>query len=1407
VTDNQPPAISCPVGSPFSRNTDAGRCYYTVLGSEFNATFSDNCPGATLINSFNATATLAGAQLPKGTTAITWTATDASGLTSNCLISVIVTDNQPPAISCPVGSPFSRNTDAGRCYYTVLGAEFSPTFSDNCLGTTLINSFNGTATLAGAQLPKGTTVITWTATDASGLTANCSITINVADNQPPAISCPVGSPFIRNTDAGECYYTVFGAEFNATFSDYCPGAILTNSFNGTSTLTNDHLPKGMTVITWTATDASGLISNCSITVNVTDNQAPVITCPAGSPYSRNTDTGQCYYTVSGAEFNATFSDNCPGTIIANNFNGASTLTNAQLPKGTTVITWTATDASGLISTCSISVNVTDNQTPAINCPAGGPFSRDTDIGQCFYTVSGSEFNPAFSDNCPGTTIINSFNGTTTLAGAQFPKGTTVIIWAATDASGLTANCSITINVTDNQPPAISCPVGSPFSRNTDAGRCYYTVLGSEFNATFSDNCLGATLINSFNGTATLTGAQLPKGTTVIIWTATDASDLTANCSITINVTDNQPPAISCPVGSPFSRNTDTGRCYYTVQGAEFNPSFSDNCAGTTAINSFNSTTTLAGAQVPKGSTIINWTAMDAAGNITSCSITVVVIDNQLPTITCPANINRSNTMNSCNTSIIVPNPVIADNCSPAKLTWTMTGATTGSSPVTGINYVGTRAFNVGLTTVNYIVYDEAGNSTACSFIVSVTDNQVPAITCPVGSPFLRGTVPAGCYYITQGSEFDPDFLDNCPGATLHNTFNNTNTLADAHIPVGVNNIVWTVTDAAGLIRTCNVTINIIDDDPPVIVCPLDITVPCPDNIPEPNTGLVTATDNCGSVTVMHVFDNYIGLGNKPGFCPTGVERTYSVTDAAGNSLTCMQFITVAGECGCVICQSAVPHLYANLTGDCDSIWTSASIERAGKCCEASGSDRCISFSVKIDSHAIGFYFLIDGATPPGHYVQVDCGPIMPMSSLICAPPDGEYHTVTFCKPGGNPNVYTIHSVCGLQFPETIFTREDCGKTITISGVVESTVTWMDVTGGGIYNRYLSCDHACLNPVITPDSLSPPIIKYLVCGQVAGNPCSAGGIVCDTVTVHVYPKIQISITPDPPVFCDYSPGTIYATISPADRFAIRWWDAHNGLGNIVSTSDQFTPSAPGYYSITVIDTSSSMPCVYDTLNFEVTIDDCVPNCPTQYHCSENEIITHNSINGFVNAGGQVNFPCTVPDANIWLTNSISDNSACPQIITRSYQIQDFCGNTDVCQEIIAIDDTIPPVINTPDTVYWCVQDIAEANWDGAGDITPMRPDWYTFYHGETSLNIDPSAFSDNCSPRDSLVLHWEITLLGGSVITGSGQISIYPSDIQFPLGESTISYWLEDLCGNMTSAGDRPMVRVIVNPRPDIIRNF
>ena len=73
------------------------------------------------------------------------------------------------------------------------------------------------------------------------------------------------------------------------------------------------------------------------------------------------------------------------------------------------------------------------------------------------------------------------------------------------------------------------------------------------------------------------------------------------------------------------------------------------------------------------------------------------------------------------TSVSVPDPVIEDNCEVSKLTWTMSGATTGNSPSEGINMVGSQVLGFGTTTILYDIEDIHGNTQNCSFDVTVAE--------------------------------------------------------------------------------------------------------------------------------------------------------------------------------------------------------------------------------------------------------------------------------------------------------------------------------------------------------------------------------------------------------------------------------------------------------------------------------------------------------------------------------------------------------------------------------------------------------------------------------------------------------------------------------------------------------------
>ena len=86
---------------------------------------------------------------------------------------VIVTDNQPPVMTCP---PSITTTGTGTpC--TAAAIYSPPTASDNCAGTLTPFLLNGLA--SGSQFPAGVSTNIWQAVAPNGQTTQCSFTVTV----------------------------------------------------------------------------------------------------------------------------------------------------------------------------------------------------------------------------------------------------------------------------------------------------------------------------------------------------------------------------------------------------------------------------------------------------------------------------------------------------------------------------------------------------------------------------------------------------------------------------------------------------------------------------------------------------------------------------------------------------------------------------------------------------------------------------------------------------------------------------------------------------------------------------------------------------------------------------------------------------------------------------------------------------------------------------------------------------------------------------------------------------------------------------------------------------------------------------------------------------------------------------
>src|SRR5439155_24414042 len=83
------------------------------------------------------------------------------------------------------------------------------------------------------------------------------------------------------------------------------------------------------------------------------------------------------------------------------------------------------------------------------------------------------------------------------------------------------------------------------------------------------------------------------------------------------------------------------------------------------------------------------------------------------------------------------------------------------------------------------------------------------------------------------------------------------------------------------------TTTVRDTTQPTITCPADVILECPANTTTNKTGAAPGQDGCGSVSIVYSDS----VNNSCGGAKV-ISRTWTATDACGNSASCVQTITV-----------------------------------------------------------------------------------------------------------------------------------------------------------------------------------------------------------------------------------------------------------------------------------------------------------------------------------------------------------------------------------------------------------------------------------------------------------------------------------------------------------------------------------
>ncbi|MEZ4797819.1 MAG: T9SS type A sorting domain-containing protein [Flavobacteriaceae bacterium] len=722
-----------------------------------------------------------------------WKATDNCGNYTIKTQQITVVDTTNPVID-------GVNDDyTAECPEDLMWSD--PTASDNCdMDVNL--EYSDVEDLDDCGL--GTITRTWTATDNCGNYSQASQTITIVDTTAPEI---VGVGDDMTIECPEL------PEFSSPYA--------TDACDGQPSLTyedddkRDDCGLGEVTRTWTATDCAGNTTTASQTITVQDTVAPVIEgvedsytveCPEEWSFSDPSVKDDCDAQASLEYMDDDKRDDC----------GLGEVTR----------TWTATDCAGNTSTASQTITIQDTTDPVITVPADVTVECDAipALGEASAT-----------DNCDDDVHIKFAEERTELGDCD-NSYTIFRIWIATDCAGNSVLGTQEITVVDTTAPMIhgvdddakiECPAEPMFSEPTATDNCDEDVTITFVDDDKRDEC--------------------GLGEVTRTWTATDNCGNYSQASQTITVEDNEAPTIEGVEDD------------YTVECPEdlvwSDPSAKDTCDAEPELR-YEESSNL--DECGLGTVTRTWYATDCAGNMSSDTQTITIVDTTAPEI---EGVEDDYTV-ECPEELVWSEPTAKDACDAEP----------------GLDFEDTYNLdNCGLGTITrtWTATDCAGNMSSDSQTITIVDTTAPEIVgveddytveCPDEWSFSNPYATDTCDSYPSLDYQDDDKRDDCGLGEITRT--------------------WTATDCAGNTSTASQTITIVDTTAPVInEVGEDFMVECPEDWSFSNP---YATDACDSYPSLDYVDD-----DKTDECGLGeITRTWTATDCAGNTSTASQTVTI-----------------------------------------------------------------------------------------------------------------------------------------------------------------------------------------------------------------------------------------------------------------------------------------------------------------------------------------------------------------------------------------------------------------------------------------------------------------------------------------------------------------------------------
>ena len=663
----------------------------------------------------------------------------------------------------------------------------------------------------------GLNVVTLTAWDVNGNSSSAAANVTVLDTIPPSISTQNISVYLNAY--GEANITA--SQINNGSADNCgidSFAINFNAFACSDT--------GLNVVTLTAFDASGNVSDpATASVIILDTTPPSISTQNISVYLDA--NGEANITAS--QINNGSADNCGIDSFAINFS-----TFDCDDAGVNVLTLTAWDVNGNSSSAAANVTVLDTIPPSISTQNISVYLNA--YGEA--NITASQINNGSADNCGIDSFAINFS-----AFDCSNTGINAVTLTAFDASGNVSDpATASVIILDTISPSISIQnINAYLDANGEVN-----IIASQINNGSADNCGIESFAINFNAFDCfhVNNAHL------VTLTATDTSGNSSSAIANVTVLDTTPPSISIQNISVYLDANGEAN----ITASQINNGSADNCG----IDSFAISSDAFDCE-DAGVNVLTLTAWDLSGNWSSATANVTILDTLSPIIL--AN-HDTIFLDSFGQAILTSSAIDAGTFDNCTLLYTdVSDSLFGCSDVNNAHLVW------------FIASDIFGNTDSTPKSIYVKDEIAPEIICLDTISISNDSGQCGA--VVQFTE--PTAFDNC-SIDMMNKIDSTGLDSGMVFPVGITELSYAVFDQSGNSDTCNIVVEVIDNQPPILLCVPDTQI-C-DSIF--TFTLPNYFDNCSKLDIQHFEGPASGTFHPVG---TTVHR-FSILDPSGNSDTC-----------------------------------------------------------------------------------------------------------------------------------------------------------------------------------------------------------------------------------------------------------------------------------------------------------------------------------------------------------------------------------------------------------------------------------------------------------------------------------------------------------------------------------------